>query len=118
MIITANTMDAMQKRALRVHQGLSLCVLFVTFTPELCCPNVELKNCWASLEVIGGGEVDNASETVCGSSNRFADLVLFGDIDLDASLSFILARSLSTFFSILLTLLACLLLELFVFMDK
>ena len=81
--------------------------------PGFCCSELELRNWFVMFDVVEDG-VDNASDTVFWSLTPFKNCVSSGDKDRDASLSLILARSLSTFFNIRFTLLACLLLLLFV----
>ena len=109
IIITAKIMEMIQQIPLREHHEFSLLEeLFITLIPCFC-PEVMLKN-WSVLDKVGDGE-DSSSDTVLLSLTPFKNCFPSGDNDRDASLSLILARSLSTFFNIRFTFLACLLLE-------
>ena len=109
--ITANIIELIQHIPLREHHEFSLLEeLFITLTPCFCS-DVELKNWFVEFKV--GDGVDNASDTVFLSLTPSRNCRPSGDSDREASLSLILARSLSTFFNIRFTRLACLLLQLF-----
>ena len=112
IIITAKIMDPKHNSPPRENHELSVFVSLITFTHELWFPTLEPKNWFLSVAAnVGDGVHDSATDTV--SLVKSTECNRSGDIDLDASLSLIRARSLSTFFKILLTFFACLLLQWF-----